>query len=99
MEKTKRLWQFRIYIAGNTPRANQAVKNLRSICSNHLANDYHIEVIDLVTSPHLAERDDIFALPALVRFQPPPTKKIIGDLSNREEVVQALELPAVEVNG
>jgi len=99
MEKKKRLWKFRIYIAGNTPRAIQAVKNLRKICSSHLSDDYDIEVIDLVTSPHLAERDDIFALPALVRSQPPPTKKIIGDLSNRDEVVQALQLPEAEVNG
>jgi hypothetical protein len=41
-------------------------------------------VIDLLENPNLAKRDQIMAVPTLVRKLPPPIKKIIGDLSTRK---------------
>jgi hypothetical protein len=53
---------------------------------------YIIEVVDLTKNPELAKRDQIIALPTLVKQLPPPVKKIIGDLSNTEKVLVGLEL-------
>lgn len=50
-----------------------------------------IEIIDLLENPQLA-RDQIVAIPALVRMLPPPLKKIIGDLSARERGLAGLGL-------
>ncbi len=53
---------------------------------------YDIEIIDLVASPQLARRDQIRAMPTLVRRLPEPIKRIIGDLSNTERVLVGLDL-------
>jgi len=69
-----------------------ALANLKKICQEHLAEKYNIEIIDLVRNPQLARKDQILAIPTLVRNLPQPIKKIIGDLSNTEKVLLGLEV-------
>jgi circadian clock protein KaiB len=85
-------WNLRLYIAGQTPKSITALTNLKKICQEHLANEYSIEIIDLVRNPELARADQIFAIPTLVRNLPTPIKKIIGDLSNTEKVLLGLDV-------
>ena len=85
-------WELRLYVAGQTPRAITAFKNLKKICEENMKWKYHIEVIDLLKDPLLAKGDQIFALPTLVRKLPVPVRKIIGDLSNTERVLVGLDL-------
>jgi len=92
MVKKKQTWELRLYVAGNTPKSLTALQNLRKYCETHLAGQYHIEVIDLLLQPQLAEGDQIFAIPTLVRKVPEPIRKIIGDLSNEEKVLVGLNI-------
>jgi circadian clock protein KaiB len=86
------MFDLRLYVAGQTPKAVRAFANLRKICDEHLAGRYRIEVIDLLEDPQLGRGDQILALPTLVRRLPHPIKKIIGDLSNTEHVLVGLDL-------
>ncbi len=86
------MWNLRLYIAGETPRALAALENLKRICEEHLAGQYHIEVVDLLKNPQLARGDQILAVPTLVRKLPVPVRKIIGNLSNEERVLVGLDL-------
>ena len=86
------VFDLRLYVAGQTPKAVRAFANLRKICDEHLAGRYTIEVIDLLENPQLGRGDQILALPTLVRKLPTPIKKIIGDLSNTERVLVGLDL-------
>ncbi len=85
-------WDLRLYVAGETPKSLLALANLKKYCDEHLAGRYHIEVIDLLEQPQLAEGDQILAVPTLVRKLPPPMKRIIGDLSDKERVLVGLDL-------
>lgn len=85
-------WILRLYVAGQSTRTAAALENLEAICEENLAGRYRIEVIDLLKQPQLARGDQIVALPTLVRHLPPPVKKIIGDLSNKERVLVGLDL-------
>src|SRR3984957_14317974 len=85
-------WKLRLYVAGQTPKSLTAFANLRRICEEHLAGRYQIEVIDLMRHPELAQKDQIIALPTLVRKLPEPIKRIVGDLSIREGVVLGITL-------
>lgn len=89
---TDELFDLRLYVAGQTPKAVRAFANLRTICDEHLAGRYNIEVIDLLEDPQLGRGDQILALPTLVRRLPAPIKKIIGDLSNAERGPVGLDL-------
>ena len=92
---SKDFWKLRLYIAGETSRSLAALENLQKICDEHLTGKYQVEVVDLLKNPHLAEGDQILAVPTLVRRLPPPLKKIIGDLSNAQRVLVGLDLRAL----
>jgi circadian clock protein KaiB len=85
-------WSLRLYVAGATPKSVAAFDNLQRLCEEHLAGQYHIEVVDLLENPSLARGDQILAMPTLVRKLPRPLKKIVGDLSDREHVLVGLDL-------
>lgn len=88
---------LRLYVAGSTPKSVTAFANLKKICETHLKDKYVIEVIDLTVNPQLAKRDQIIALPTLVKQLPPPLKKIIGDLSNTERVLLGLDIVEMQI--
>jgi len=90
--RPEEMFDLRLYVAGQTPKAIRAFSNLRKICDEHLEGRYRIEVIDLLENPTLGQGDQILALPTLVRRLPVPIKKIIGDLSNTERVLVGLDL-------
>ncbi len=95
METEEIKYELRLYIAGKTAKSVTALANLKKYCEEHLKGQYVIEVIDLLMQPQLAEGDQIFAIPTLVRKVPEPIRKIIGDLSNEEKVLVGLNIRPV----
>jgi circadian clock protein KaiB len=88
----EQLYELRLYIAGKTSKSVTALENLKKYCEESLQGQYSIEVIDLLVQPQLAEGDQIFAIPTLVKKVPEPVRKIIGDLSNKEKVLVGLDI-------
>ena len=97
MKTKKYKYELRLYVAGNTQKSVTALANLQKYCEEHLEGEYKIDVIDLLQQPQLAEGDQIFAIPTLVRKVPEPIRKIIGDLSNEEKVLVGLDIRPVTV--
>ncbi len=86
-------WQLCLYVAGQTGRSLSAIDNLQYLCAAHLEkSQYQIEVIDLLVHPELACADNIIAIPTLIRRQPLPMCKIIGDLSNTDKTLAGLKI-------
>lgn len=96
METNTPALELRLYIAGKTTKSVNALNNLKAYCEKHMKDQYIIEVIDLLVQPQLAEGDQIFAVPTLVRKVPEPIRKIIGDLSNEEKVLVGLNIRPVK---
>ncbi|HVU25588.1 MAG TPA: circadian clock KaiB family protein [Opitutus sp.] len=86
------LWELRLYVAGQTPKSLAAFANLTRICDQHLSGRYRIEIVDLSRNPALAHKDQIVALPTLIRKLPMPIRRVVGDLSNVERVLIGMEL-------
>lgn len=83
---------LKLYVTGDTPRARRAIENLRHICEDELGGQYQMVVIDVLTRPQLAEDEKIMATPTLVKQLPPPLRRIIGDLSNKDKVLLGLDI-------
>jgi circadian clock protein KaiB len=83
---------LRLYVTGMTPRSIRALANVKEICEEHLKGRYHLQVIDIYQQPTLAKGDQIIAVPTLIKKLPPPLRRIIGDLSDRERVLIGLDL-------
>ena len=86
-------WKLRLYVNGkNSLKSIITQQNLNEFCEKYLTGRCEVEVIDLVDNFAMAREDRIMALPTLVRREPLPVCKIIGDLSNTNQVVTALGL-------
>lgn len=83
---------LKLYVTGRTPRAERAIENLRRLCKDDLEGRYEVEIIDVLEHPELAENDRILATPTLIKQLPPPLRRVIGDLSNREKVLLGLDV-------
>ncbi|HUQ98388.1 MAG TPA: circadian clock KaiB family protein [Gemmatimonadaceae bacterium] len=81
---------LRLYVAGQAPNSLLAIANAKAICEDHYALGYELEIVDLMDNPEAAFLDGIVVTPTLVRLMPAPARKIIGTLSDREQVLLAL---------
>ena len=89
-------YAFRLYLAGGAPNSVRALANLYAICRKHFPDSHRIEVIDVLEEPLRALSDAILVTPTVVKLSPAPEQKIIGNLSEEEEVLRALGLPQKE---
>jgi circadian clock protein KaiB len=83
-------WLLRLYVSTDSHASNCARRNLKHILDEHLPANSSVEVINLTDFPHIAEEDQVLAIPTLVRKNPPPLRRIIGDLSNTARVLNSL---------
>lgn len=90
---------LKLYITGKTPRTERAISNLRKLCDEVLAEEYEVEIIDVLEHPKLAEDERILATPTLIKKLPPPLRRVIGDLSDRDRVLLGLDLREKEERG
>ena len=96
-EESNSNWTLRLYVAGENQKSRTALTNLTRLCEAHIGEGkYEIEVIDLMKNPQLAKADQILAIPTLIRKIPEPMKRVIGDLSNAERAMLALDLSELE---
>jgi circadian clock protein KaiB len=97
MSVFKKTYVLKLYVVGNTPNSVRALKTLKNILEEEFQGVYALKVIDVLKNPQLAEEDKILATPTLAKVLPPPVRKIIGDLSDREKVLIGLDLLYEEI--
>jgi circadian clock protein KaiB len=83
---------LRLFVSGFTPRSRRAIDNLQNICERYLAGRHRIEVVDLYQSPGAARDEQIIATPTLLKVQPLPLRRVIGDLSQMDKVLDGLDI-------
>jgi circadian clock protein KaiB len=79
-------------VTGTSPRTRIAIDNLNRICAEELAGRYELEIVDVLEHPQRAEDDRILATPTLIKQLPPPLRRVIGDLSDKDKVLLGLEV-------
>lgn len=83
---------LRLFVTGRTARADAAISTLQRICEDELDGKYELVVVDVLEEPELAEAEKVIATPTLIKRLPPPMRRIIGDLSDREKVLLSLQI-------
>lgn len=81
-----------LFVTGRTPRAERAIANLRRLCEDELEGCYELVVVDVLENPQAAEDERILATPTLIKQLPPPLRRVIGDLSDKDKVLLGLNL-------
>ena len=83
---------LRLFVTGASPNSSRAISNLKQICETYLKDNYELEIIDVYQQPMIAEREQIIALPMLLKVSPSPVRRLMGDLSDTEKVLIGLGL-------
>lgn len=87
------MYEIRLYVTGRTTsKSVKAVSRLKALLEQEFKDQYSLEIIDVLENPQAAESDKILATPTVVKVLPQPTRKIIGDLSDREKVLTGLSI-------
>jgi circadian clock protein KaiB len=83
---------FWLYLAGNTPASARAIVNTRRFCEEHLENGYDLEIIDISLHPERVREAQIIAAPTLVKKLPLPERRVIGDMSKTDRLLQRFDM-------
>lgn len=81
---------LRLYVAGNAPNSLRAVANVKAICEEHFASGHELEIVDLLDHPERALADGVIVTPTLVKLLPLPVQRLVGNLSDRNQVLLVL---------
>ncbi len=92
---------FRLYIAGDSSRSRQAIANLNTLCGRALPGSHEIDVIDVIERPDLAGEASVLATPLVIRVDPPPVRRAVGDFADLRRLAAAMDLhdPASDSRG
>lgn len=85
-------YELRLYVTGATPSSGRAIANLKAFCEKHLRDRYDLQVVDVYQQPQMAEEDRILATPTLIKRLPLPLRRLVGDLSDSDNVLLRLDL-------
>ena len=85
-------YSLRLFVSGTTPRSSRAIQNIRALCEERLQGRYELKVIDVYQHPERLQAERVVVTPTLVKKLPLPLRKIIGDLSDTERVLVALNI-------
>jgi len=84
-------FELKLYVAGHSPVSAGAVAAVEQL-QNQLHCEIALEIVDILQRPEVARRDRIIATPVLIRTHPLPVRKMVGDLSDLNRVVVALQI-------
>jgi circadian clock protein KaiB len=91
-------YRLRLYVSGATPRSTLAIANIKALGDKRLAGHYDLEVIDAYQQAELARDEQIVVLPTLIKSLPGPLQRLVGDLSDEEQVLIGLGLDPEETS-
>jgi circadian clock protein KaiB len=88
-------YRLKLFITGASPNSARAIANLKTICEKYLGKKYDLEIIDVYQQPLIAKREQVVALPMLIKYFPLPVKTLFGDMSNSKMVLKGLGVNSI----
>lgn len=85
-------WSLTLYVSGASPRSTAALETIRRICDEELSGRVDLRVVDVTEEPARLLRDQVIAIPTLVKHEPLPLRRLVGDLADARRVRAGLDL-------
>lgn len=82
---------LRLYLCHRSSGKDRVVQRLERALEAAQC-DYRLEIVDLLDQPDRGLQDLILVTPTLLRHQPPPERRVCGDLSDPRRVLVDLGL-------
>ena len=81
---------FTLYVCGSSGKTQQLVDIVNSNLASWCGKDPALTVIDILSEPEIAVRDEILVTPTLARRTDDRLLRVVGDLTNTDAVRRAL---------
>ncbi|MDB5233103.1 MAG: circadian clock protein KaiB [Hymenobacter sp.] len=85
-------YELCLFIAGASPRAEAALRNLQAICEAQLFGRQSLTIVDIQKDPARALEENILGVPCLVKKRPGLIRRLVGDLADAGRVFKVLGL-------
>ena len=92
VESKDQHYVLQLFVAGTTPNSLRAIQNVRLICAEQLPGRHELEVIDIYQHAGQLAAGQVVVAPTLVRQNPLPVRRLVGDLTSRNRVLEGLEI-------
>jgi len=83
---------LRLFVTGMTPRSTRAIRAVRTLCEQRLKDRFELEIVDVYQQPHMIQEEQVLATPTLIKYEPAPLRKIIGDMTDTNRLCFGLGL-------
>ena len=83
---------LRLFVTGMTPRSTRAIRAVREICETRLEGHFELEIVDVYQQPTRLQGEQLIATPTLIKYQPAPLRRIVGDMSDTHRLCHGLGL-------
>ena len=83
---------LRLFVTGMTPRSTRAIRAVRDICESRLEGRFDLEIVDVYQQPQMIQGEQVFATPTLIKYEPAPLRRIIGDMTDTNRLCFGLGL-------
>ena len=80
------------FVSGASAASSRAISNAQALCEAHLAGRYDLTIVDVNQDPELARGSRVLATPTLFKGAPLPERMMVGDLSDEERILLALDV-------
>jgi len=81
---------FELFIYKNTLLSKNAINNIKLILNKYLKNKFQLIITDVDKLPEATIKEDILIMPILIKRNPKPEIRIIGDFTNPKKVLKEL---------
>ena len=83
---------LRLFVTGMTPRSIRAIRAVRALCEDRLKDHFELEIVDVYQQPQMIQDEQVLATPTLIKYQPAPLRRIIGDMTDLHRLCLGLGL-------
>ena len=83
---------LRLFVTGMTPRSTRAIRAVRTLCEKRLKDRYELEIVDVYQQPQMIQGEQVLATPTLIKYEPAPMRRIIGDMTDTNRLCAGLGL-------
>jgi circadian clock protein KaiB len=92
MTKERVSYELTLFVSGASELSAHAIAEATQLCDRHLAGRYCLAVVDVHEEPAAMLASGVSAAPTLIRNLPLPVRRLAGDLSHTDKVLEALDL-------
>jgi circadian clock protein KaiB len=81
-----------LFVNGASANSADAVRRLHDLFEKYYPGGYDLEIVDVHQQPALVASRQVVGVPTLIRDLPSPIRLLVGNFSDQDRVLEALDL-------